>query len=79
MDHRPRDEEGQPGQHHPGGHQARRSLRVAPAAGKVVPFQPRRTSSRRVPPMPPRRRFNANWIWVSVVALALVLPYLLRA
>lgn len=55
-----------------GGH----SLRIAPARGKVVPFPTRRGPSRRLPPPPSRGRFRLAWIWVGLIVIALVIPYI---
>ena len=55
---------------------AGQSLRIAPVRGTVVPFPPRRGPSRHVPPPPPRGRFRLAWIWVGLVVIALILPYI---
>ncbi len=55
-----------------GGH----SLRIAPVRGKVVPFPTRRGPSRRLPPPPSRGRFRLAWIWVGLVVIALIIPYI---
>ncbi len=76
MRHGPYSDDKQPDPVRPAAKPSRHSLRIAPVRGKVVPFPGRRGPSRHVPPPPPRRRFRLGWIWVGLVVVALLLPYI---
>lgn len=76
MSRGPHGEDEQPAPLRPAGKPSRHSLRIAPVRGKVVPFPTRRGPSRHLPPPPPRRGFRLAWVWVGLVAVALLLPYI---